>query len=265
NPAELAGEEGTVLELKVKKGKDGKVQDYKITRAKYSNVRPETLTWVNSTTAMLKVPTFDVGYNRKRVEDLMTEAGKAKNLILDLRSNPGGAVINLTHLMGLLLPEGTPIGTFISRSTVSRFVKERGGSPTDLVAIAHWSPMKLKAQKNEVPVFKGNVAVLINGGSGSASEIAAAALKESLNAPLIGTKSAGAVLVSVMAPMPHGYMLQYPITDYITMQGLRLEGNGVQPVVEAPAAVRFGEPDVAVEKAVILLQRAELRQGRDGK
>lgn len=86
-----------------------------------------------------------------------------------------------------------------------------------------------------------------------------------IDAPVIGSKSAGAVLVSIMGPLPKGYMLQYPVTDFVTPKGLRLEGHGVEPILETPAVVKFGEKDTAIDKAVLLLQRIDLRQDRSGK
>ena len=262
-PADLIGDDGSQITIKVKH-LNGKIDTYKLTRRKYNNVRPETLTWANKDTAVLKVNTFDVSYNRENVDRLMTQAFSAKNLIVDPRSNPGGSILNLTHLMGLLLPAGTPLGTFVSRYTVDKYVKEMNGKPTDLAGIARWSQSKLRVTHADVPAFKGHVAVLVNGGSGSAAEIAAAALRDQLNAPIVGSKSAGAVLVSVMSPLPDGFVLQYPITDFVTVNGVRLEGTGVTPVIEAQTLVKFNQPDDAVEKATALLERAELRDERSG-
>lgn len=262
NPGQISGEEGSSVNIKYER--DGKAKSVSVTRRKYSNIRPETLTWVNPETALIKIWTFDVGYNQANVEKLFKEASKARNLIMDLRNNPGGQVINLVHLMSILLPERAPLGTFIQRSMVTRYVKETGGTATDLAAIAKFADRPIRAGTPRIERYKGNVAVLVNQGSGSASEIAAAALKENLNAPVVGAKSAGAVLVSVMNPLPHGYMIQYPITDFVTPSGVRLEGNGVEPIVEAPGLIRWGEKDLAVERATMLLARIDLRQDRDG-
>ncbi|HMS54571.1 MAG TPA: S41 family peptidase [Fimbriimonadaceae bacterium] len=261
SPSEISGDEGSVVKLKVLR-EDGKTKDFTITRAKFSTVRPETLTWVNKATAVIRIPTFDLGYDRKRVETLFTEAKDAKNLVLDLRSNGGGAVINLTHLMGLLMPENSPLGTFVGRAVVDSYVKETGGKPTDIIEIASWTKSKLRSQKNSVPPYKGNLAVLINGGSGSAAEIAAAALQDVMNVPVLGSKSAGAVLVSVMGPLPNGWQLQYPITDFVTMSGYRLEGKGVTPLVDAAMPRKPNDPDPGIEKAVALLNRIALREER---
>jgi carboxyl-terminal processing protease len=263
NPAQLVGDEGTSITIKVKKA-DGQIKTYTLTRTKFSSVRPETLTWIGKDTAVLRIYTFDRSYDSKHIEDLITQAAKAKELIVDLRSNGGGVVLNMMHLLGLLLKDGTPVGSFVSRSMVERFVKETGGKPDDSLKIAFWSPRKVRAQKQSVGAYTGHVAVLINGGTGSAAEIVTAALQEILEAPVVGSRSAGAVLVSTVESLPGGYQMQYPVSDYVTMHGTRLEGKGIEPDAEAPLA-RFGQKDEAIDKAIALLHRMELRDARYGK
>lgn len=257
----IPGKEGTDVKLSVKHA-DGKVEDYVLTRRPFSTVRPEELNWIDKDTAKLTVYTFDFTYDSENVEKLMLEAAKAKNLIIDLRDNGGGAVVNLEHLLGMLIPDDKPIGTFVSRRLVTDYVAETKGDPKDLAAVAQWSKDKVKPRKNRrVPVYKGNLAVLVNGLSGSASEIAAAALHDEANATVIGTKSAGAVLVSVIVPVSNGFMLQYPLSDYVTVKGVRLEGNGVKPDVEAKEA-RYRLPntkDEALDKAVAAFAQTKTR------
>lgn len=257
---DLAGVEGE--EANIKLHRDGKVLSFKIVRRPFSNVRPDTLTWPAPDTARLQVHTFDLSYDPELIQKHMQEAAKAKNLILDLRSNGGGAVTNMMHLLTLLTPPQTPVGSFVSKSAVNNYVKETGEKPDDLAKIAAWNAKPLKTMKLKgMEPFKGNIAVLIDGGSGSASEITAAALQEVRGASVIGQKSAGAVLVSVIRPIANGYTLQYPITDFVTPNGIRLEGNGVVPLVEAKTTVKFGEKDEAVEKAVLLLGRIAMKAG----
>ncbi len=256
----VAGPEGTQVKIKVKRGDTTK--EFNITRRKFSTVRPEDLTWVDKDTSVLKIYTFDISYDRDRVEDLIKQAGKGKRLIIDLRGNGGGAVINLMHLLGTLLPDNSVMGTFVDKSLVDQFVKEQKGSPTDLKAIADWSPRKMhiRANRHEA-IFKGEVAVLVDGGSGSASEIAAAALRDTLSAPVVGTKSAGAVLVSMMRPLPGtDYVLQIPVDDYVTAKGIRLEGNGIVPdttLAKMPPFLKKGEVDPAWDAAVVLMKKQE--------
>jgi carboxyl-terminal processing protease len=247
----IPGPEGTTVTLSVKRGDTTK--DYSIKREKFSTVRPEELEWIDKDTARLSIYTFDFTYDRDRVEKLMKDAQKSRNLILDLRDNGGGAVVNLEHLLGMLCPPDKPIGTFISKSLVRRYAEETGEDGKDLAKVAAWSDQKIKPRLNRrVPRYKGNLAVLVNRWSGSASEIAAAALRDNAGAKVIGTKSAGAVLVSVIVPASNGFMLQYPLSDYVTISGLRLEGNGVTPDIEvADPKLRLpDEKDEVVEKAV---------------
>ena len=50
------------------------------------------------------------------------------------------------------------------------------------------------------------------------------------------------VLVSVMGTLPYGYQIQYPLMDFLTSKGVRLEGTGVSPDITAtdPRFVRPG-------------------------
>lgn len=251
---DLGGAEGTKIKLKVKKS-DGKLVDIEITRRKFSTVVPETLEWPNEKTALLRIPSFDLGYSRTNVEKLINEASKADTLILDLRMNGGGAVINLLHLSSYFLPERAVLGTFINRYMVQDFVEETKGDPKDLKSIAAWTNQKVRAgtPKDTVKPFKGKVVCLVNGGTGSASEMMAAALREHLKSPIIGETSAGAVLASVIIPIREGFSLQYPFTDYITKDGIRLEGNGIQPDVKA-ATPKDTKTDPGVQAALKLIE-----------
>lgn len=249
----IPGKEGTDVKLTVKHA-NGKTEDYVLTRRAFSTVRPEELTWPSKDTAKLNIYSFDTNsYSPGHVEELMQQASKAKNLIIDLRDNPGGAVVYMEHLLGMFIPDDKPIGTFVSRKLVNDYVDETKGDPKDLAKLAEWSKTKVRPTKNsKVPVYTGNLIVLVNAFSGSAAEIASAALRDDANATVIGTKSAGAVLVSIIVPATNDYMLQYPLSDYVTVKGLRLEGNGVVPDVPVtePKYRLPNTPDDAVTKAL---------------
>lgn len=258
DPSELAGSEGESVSLKLKT-REGSERLVTIVRKAFSTVRKEELTWLNPETAVLKVHTFDLSYDHDNVEDLMKEAAKAKRLVVDLRDNGGGVVWNVQHFLGLFLPASTPIGTFVKKSTVERFVEETQGKKDDLKAIAEWSTDKMRAFRNDLPRYKGRLAVLVNANTGSGAEIAAAAMREELTAPVVGTKSAGAVLVALMQGLPEGYTLLYPLMDYVTIRGQRLEGIGVAPDVEAKEPgplVSASLEDEGIAKALDLLAKS---------
>ena len=82
--------------------------------------------------------------------------------------------------------------------------------------------------------FKGKVAILIDGASGSTSEILAQGLQDIGRARVFGTRSAGCALPSSMVYLPNGDLFQYAFADYISVGGARLEGQGVTPDQEVP-------------------------------
>lgn len=252
SPNDLVVADDQKATFKVKRG--DKTLEFLVGRRAFSTAIPETLKWPKPDIAVLKVPTFDLAYQRKNVDDLMDQAAKAKVLIVDLRGNGGGAVINLLHLSGRLLTPEQPLGTFLSRSSVDRYKEETGKDAKDLKAIADWLKPNVVPIRTPKERFQGKVAVLVNGGTGSAAEMLAAALKEQLGAPVFGTKSYGAVLASLIQPVGNGYQMLYPITEYITFKGVRLEGTGVRPDVEARTP-RPNEDDPGVSAAIAWFEK----------
>lgn len=247
--ADVSGEKGQKSTIVVIR--DGKKKSFEIVREEYSTVIPEKLAW-DGEIAVITIPTFDIGYSSANVEKHMSEAiEKGKGIVLDLRGNGGGRVINLQQLAGYFMdPTTEPMGTFIGRANVAAWEKETGKTGGTLKEIADFTKAKVRPMKAKVGPFRGPVAVLINGGSGSASEMMAAALREHRGAYLVGSRSAGAVLASIMQPVPDvkGWTLQLPMFDYVTFKGTRLEGNGLVPDAEAPIA-RIGEPDKGLDSA----------------
>jgi carboxyl-terminal processing protease len=244
----LRGNKGETSTITVVRGEER--IELTITRDDYNTVLPETLTW-REKVAVIEVPTFDIGYNPSHIDDLMTEAMDAEMIVLDLRSNGGGRVTSLQHLMGWFLDRSEePLGTFVGRATVNRYLRDTGSEEIDLVAVADHARAKVRARARDGEVYKGQIAVLMSGATGSASEMAAAALQHYRGAALIGSESAGAVLASMMIPLPggHDYWVQFPVTDYVTISGARLEGNGLKPDMYAQIPL-FGEQDLAVAKA----------------
>jgi carboxyl-terminal processing protease len=255
-PGELSqGAEGTEVKLKVARA-DGTEAELKVTRKQFSILRKDTLAWPEPDVAVLKVHTFAKGYDRLLIEDLVDEAAeKAKYLVIDLRSNGGGATTNLRHFLTQVLPPNTVVGTFISRRAVAEYTKAGKGDGTDPVQVARWWSRKFRTANAE-PGWTGKMVVLINRGSASASEIAAAALQECAGVKLVGQRTAGAVLASVYGTLPHGFSVQYPIDDYVTIKGARLEKSPRQPDVEV-AAGRRGGTDTGLQKAIELLKGTE--------
>jgi carboxyl-terminal processing protease len=266
----LSGQPGSVFEVRVLSA-DGKTRETKITRAFFSTREPESVTWKGET-AVLRIPTFDglpprpgqnpTGYSAENVSKLMAEiAPKAKSLVIDLRNNPGGVVINMQAFAGYFIPGDKPMGTFVTKQSSARFVAETKKPADDLLAFSEWSKEKVRAFPQSTR-YTGPIAVLISGGTGSAAEMVSAALRDTVGARIFGQKSVGMVLASVVTPLDSmtlpreqrtGFQMIVPLQDYITIKGLRIEGNGVEPDV-AVAPNPTPDNDLALSEALTWLK-----------
>jgi carboxyl-terminal processing protease len=251
--AELAGDEGSKVALTLR-DVQGTTRDVELTRRKFSVRRPETLTPLADDAAVLILPTFATGYSRETIESLFRAAAPLRFLIVDVRGNGGGETKNLSHFLGCLLPKDTAIGVSVSRMLANRHAERTGEQTADAVRIAAASDRKWTIREAPVEMFKGEIGVLIDSGSGSAAEIAAAALRDFRDATLAGTPTAGKVLVSAYISITDGWEIKVPMSDYVTAKGVRLEGTPIEPSLRLPSPRRNAEDTAA---ATLL---AELRR-----
>ena len=95
--------------------------------------------------------------------------------------------------------------------------------------------------------------VLVNGGSASASEIVAGAVKDSESGILVGTKTFGKGIVQTVFPLEQGAGLKMTTARYLTPSGQFIHEKGIEPnvvVEQEPGA----EVDVQLERAIELLE-----------
>jgi carboxyl-terminal processing protease len=85
-------------------------------------------------------------------------------------------------------------------------------------------------------VYRGPVAVLVDGCSGSSAEIFAGGVQGFPRVKIIGTRTMGATLPSTAERLPNGDGFQYATASYIASDGTELEGTGVIPDIEAHLA-----------------------------
>jgi carboxyl-terminal processing protease len=128
-------------------------------------------------------------------------------IIIDVRGNGGGLPLVAMGIAGWLSEEKKHIlGTMITKDTELKLVINPRLNP-----------------------YRGKVAVLIDGSSASASEMFAAGLRDIGRARIFGTRTAGAVLPASFKRLPNGDFFYYPIANYVSSNGDRLEGVGVFP------------------------------------
>lgn len=135
-----------------------------------------------------------------------------QGLIIDLRGNGGGLGILAVSLANKLVSEkGHKLGTMRNSGTAMNF--------------------PIFPQK---PVYTAPVAILVDEGSASTSEIFAAGLQEMGRARVFGVTSAGATLPSLIEILPNGDLFQYAMADYTSASGRKIEGEGVIPDQKTP-------------------------------
>jgi carboxyl-terminal processing protease len=163
-----------------------------------------------------------------------------KALVIDLRGNPGGSVATGEVIASKLMPEGKPIMREVDRRG-QRTVNTSGG---------FWN--------RDIPI-----AVLTNGGSGSMSEILAAALQENGVARIIGTKTAGAVAAGIPVPLADGSGLLVTVQVITAPSGKVLNEVGLMPdqVVELDDAQFRAGKDNQMEAALNYVREQAAARG----
>jgi carboxyl-terminal processing protease len=198
-------------------------------------------------TLILRVEAFEAGLGRWLGERL-SETPAETDVILDLRGNPGGLLLEADAALSCFLPESQPWATRIAR----------GGRPVTLTIMPGCG-----ALDGPVP---HDVALLVDASSRSAAELTPAALQEAGRALVVGEHTAGSVLISQETPLPDGGRLTLSRADYITAGGVRLEKRGVAPdiVVARTVEDRRAGRDPTLEAAIEALNRQELARASAG-
>lgn len=130
-----------------------------------------------------------------------------KGLILDMRNNTGGFLEVANNLAGWFLDRGEVIVLErFSDGETREFLARGNGAWKDLPVV-----------------------VLVNGGSASASEILAGALRDHLSTPLIGNTTFGKGTVQQLKTLSDGSTLKMSIAEWITPSGETISGEGLDP------------------------------------
>ncbi|MEX1369484.1 MAG: S41 family peptidase [Nannocystaceae bacterium] len=149
-----------------------------------------------------------------KIETAMAElrAEGMESLVIDLRGNPGGVGMMVVPVGRQILAEDVDLGQMRMRE---------GKQVFNITA-------------NDDP-FTGPVALLVDEGTASTSEIFGQALQDLGRVTVFGAvPSQGAALPSVIEELPGGGMLQYVVADYQSPGGTIVEGRGVQPDTVVP-------------------------------
>ena len=220
--ARMRGSSGSLVSLAIRREGAPGVIEYALRRAQVEvhSVGQQTLepgygyvriTSFSETTAQ------DV--NRAVLRLKRDNNGALRGLVLDLRNNPGGVLEAGVAVADDFLNSGV-IVTADGRTPEARFRMD--ATPGDLI--------------DGAPLV-----VLVNGGSASASEIVAGALKDHGRALLVGRRTYGKGSVQTVMPLSHGGAVKLTTSRYFTPSGASIHGKGIVPDIledgpgEAPA------------------------------
>jgi carboxyl-terminal processing protease len=178
------------------------------------------------------------------VEEMARQSGgQLSGVILDLRDNPGGVLDAAVEVTDEFLNDGL-IVTADGRVPDARF--------------------RLKARPGDIIDGKP-LAVIVNGGSASASEIVAGALQDNQRAVIVGLPTFGKGSVQTVMPLSGGRALKLTTSRYFTPSGRSIQNRGIIPDIRTDpvAAAASPEQDYQLSRALELLKTqrvATLRQ-----
>jgi carboxyl-terminal processing protease len=138
-------------------------------------------------------------------------------------------------------------GYFLDEPVNLGVIKTRESS-LNLVA----NPRRVGPGGQSVTPFAGPLAILVDSGSYSASEIFTGGMQSIKRARVFGARTAGGALPAVLERLPGGDVLQYAIGDFTTATGERIEGRGVIPdtIVTPTRAQLLAGHDPVLEAAL---------------
>ena len=153
-------------------------------------------------------------FREQTTEDVVSALEKLESsdkpligLVLDLRNNPGGILSQAISVSDIFIEEGTILT-----------IKGRLDKHNNV----------FKAHSSEFP-RNYPIIILINGGSASASEIVAGALKDHQRALLLGTQTFGKGSVQTVESLRDGYGIKFTIARYYTPSGQSIQATGIVP------------------------------------
>ncbi|MCR4337922.1 MAG: S41 family peptidase [Candidatus Omnitrophica bacterium] len=209
----LRGDPGTSVHITVLRETEFKLHDFTIVREIIQVQDVKDVQILEDHIGYIRLAEFREDSHKefhKGLEQLAKDG--ADSVILDLRNNPGGLLNVAIEITEEFLKEGELVVT----------TKGRRAAQT-IETFSRPGPNK---------VLDWPIAILINEGSASGSEILAGALKDNKRAILVGTKSFGKGSVQSVIPLPDGSGLRLTTSKYYTPSGVSIHGKGIEPDVK---------------------------------
>jgi carboxyl-terminal processing protease len=229
----IKGPPGTFVNLTVTRGK--KTLHFHVKRAKIvvPEVRSKLVTRNGHKWAVVALGSFSSGVHAqlRAAIDKQVKAG-AQGIVLDLRGNPGGLLQEGVLVSSVFINKGVIVST-MGRAEPKHVYKAQGG-----------------AISSKLPV-----AVLVDQGTASSSEITTGALRDTHRATVVGTKTFGKGVFQEIEPLANGGALDLTVGRYYLPNGEPLPKGGIKAQVKAVDNPKTAK-DEALPVALDVLQRS---------
>lgn len=198
----IRGDEGTSVKIGILRGEQ--VLNFDIVRAKVATSIVEGKIMENNI-GYLKVTDFSDNTVELVEKELSAfDKSNVKKIVIDMRNNGGGTLQAAVDLLNLFVTEGPVI--YVDYASGKEDIYES----------------KLKEQKYEI-------AVLINGGSASATEVFAGAVKYKNEGIIVGTNSFGKGIVQTLYPLKGGSGVKFTTAEYFSVNKTPVHKVGIAP------------------------------------
>ena len=225
----IKGEAGTEVKLTVLRDNEYIDMNVKREEIKVYHVEEKML---ENNIGYMNLATFDEGCSdefREKYQTLKNQG--AKSLILDLRNNTGGLVDEALKIADMMIEKD---------KTLLITVDSKGNKEID--------------KAKEDPIVEGDIIVLTNEYSASASEILVGALKDNGRAKSLGTKTFGKGVIQNVFFLNDGSALKLTVNEYFTQNETKINKVGIAPDYEVELP-EDSQEDVQLNKAIELLKK----------
>ncbi|HEY5588170.1 MAG TPA: S41 family peptidase [Candidatus Paceibacterota bacterium] len=232
----IHGKSGTIVKLLVLRPGESETREFSITR---DTIQIPTIDTELRPDGIFVIKLYSFSENSDKLfKDAIIKFidSKSSKLILDLRGNPGGYLESAVNIGSWFIDEGKTI-----------LIEDSGNGNKQKIYRSHGPRL-----------FNNNLSfiVLVDGGSASAAEILAGALKENNIATLVGEKTFGKGSVQELIKITDDTSLKVTVANWLTPNGVSISLQGLEPDVKIPFTQKDADAkqDPQMDKAVEILK-----------
>ncbi len=230
----VKGKEGTNVKITILRDKKEKTFDVKRGSIDITSVTSEVIEYNDKKVGYMIIDIFALNTGKQFEKELKSlEKKKIDSLIIDVRGNSGGYLTTVTDIISLFLEKGEIIYQLKTKDKIEK-IKDK------------------TEEKRDYPI-----AILVNSGSASASEVLTSALMEKHEAYVVGTVTYGKGKVQKTQGLSNGASIKYTFQEWLTSNGKSIDEVGITPnhIVEYKASDDSNKYDSQLTEALNLVTK----------